>query len=437
MQKRFVVVLAAAITMAMSATSFASVANDEVTSVKLKEADGTSGQNTNSGSGVKTGHIQDGAVTAAKIADGAVTDAKITGPISAAKISTSGLNADFLDGMHAIDFSPAVHSHDQSQVTGLNAALAGKADVGHNHDTLYQRKISKVAIVAPADGDYTSPVAAMNALSTWCGTPSASNRCLVRIQPGIYDLAGGALLTQPYVDVEGSGENATVIKSGTAVVQSADNVEIRFLTVESTGGASSSSAIYVAGSSKLTHVTARAAGGQSSNIGIDIRYGSPVLTDITVDLQGEFATNWGIISGTNNGNTVTMKNVLISVGNGNFNYGIGGYSGKTILNNVSTTVYPGPNTPSMPGNSYGIWSSGGTISIANSYITAVSFGMSTSVPTSIQNSTIKGNDYSFWATSGVDAKLAATQLDGTIYPQTAGLKCISVYDANYSPVTCP
>ena len=46
--------------------SFAAVNNDEVTSVKLKEADGTSGQNTNSGSGVKTGHIQNGAVTKCK-----------------------------------------------------------------------------------------------------------------------------------------------------------------------------------------------------------------------------------------------------------------------------------------------------------------------------------------------------------------------------------
>jgi len=37
--------------------AFAAVANDEVTSVKLKEADGISGQDTNSGSGVKTNHI--------------------------------------------------------------------------------------------------------------------------------------------------------------------------------------------------------------------------------------------------------------------------------------------------------------------------------------------------------------------------------------------
>jgi len=102
-----------------SITAFAAVANDEVTSTKLKEADGTSGQNTNSGSGVKTGHIQDGAVTTNKIADtsvtnakvldgaisttkitdGAVTDTKISGVISGTKLGTHTHNgSDLVDG---------------------------------------------------------------------------------------------------------------------------------------------------------------------------------------------------------------------------------------------------------------------------------------------------------------------------------------------------
>ncbi len=44
---------------------------DIITSYKIKEADGTSGQDTNNGTGIKTGHIQDGAITASKIASGA------------------------------------------------------------------------------------------------------------------------------------------------------------------------------------------------------------------------------------------------------------------------------------------------------------------------------------------------------------------------------
>ena len=94
-------------------TSLALVA-DEVLSANIKEADNSSAQNTNSGAGIKTGHIQNGAVTTTKIkknavttpkiADGAVTDAKITGPISASKISSTGLDADTLDGLNSTDF---------------------------------------------------------------------------------------------------------------------------------------------------------------------------------------------------------------------------------------------------------------------------------------------------------------------------------------------
>ena len=49
------------------------VQDDAVTSAKIAEADGSTGQNTAAGSGVKTGHLQDGAVTAAKIAPGTIT----------------------------------------------------------------------------------------------------------------------------------------------------------------------------------------------------------------------------------------------------------------------------------------------------------------------------------------------------------------------------
>jgi hypothetical protein len=109
------------------------ISDDAIESQHIKEADGTSGQDTNTGSGVKTGHIQDGAVTTSKIFDGAVTDAKITGPISGTKISSTGLDADTVDGKHASDFAPANHTHYHGGV----------------------------AVVAKSGGDYTSPLTAM------------------------------------------------------------------------------------------------------------------------------------------------------------------------------------------------------------------------------------------------------------------------------------
>jgi hypothetical protein len=62
------------------------LANDAVVSVNLAKADGSSGQDTSSGSGVKTGHIQNGAVTNVKI--GADLDGRIkTGETHAAIIT--------------------------------------------------------------------------------------------------------------------------------------------------------------------------------------------------------------------------------------------------------------------------------------------------------------------------------------------------------------
>ncbi len=426
---------------------FAAVLNDEVTSVKLKEADGLASQDTNTGSGVKTGHIQNSAVTTAKIADsavttvkildsavtstkianGAVTDAKISGLISASKISYTGLNADTVDGQHASAFAAASHTQAMSTVSGLDAALAGKSDVTHNHDILYQQKYGKIAVVAQSGGDYMDPVAAMNNVAAWCGTPSATNRCLLKIQPGVYDLAGGSLLTQQYVDVEGAGENVTLIKSNSFVVQSIDNVEVRFLTVESTGGVSNSNAIYVIGSGRLTHVTTRASGGTAYNIGINIQMGSPILSDVTVDLQEAPTNNWGVVTGMYS-NTVNMRNVLITVGNGPVNYGMGANGGTTIMNNVSINVFGG--------TSIGIWGAGAALSITNSSITSDTTGIAAEGgPTTIQHSSIKGGQSSFTASSSVDVRLAGSQFDGVFNP-TSNFKCINIYDGNFLPITC-
>ena len=58
---------AALVALSPGGGALANVSNDQVQSQHIQEADGTSGQNTNSGSGVKTLHIQDGAVTASKL----------------------------------------------------------------------------------------------------------------------------------------------------------------------------------------------------------------------------------------------------------------------------------------------------------------------------------------------------------------------------------
>lgn len=168
----------AAVTAMLSPVSmaFAAVLNDEVTSQKLKEADGTSGQNTNSGSGVKTGHIQ----------DGAVTDAKITGPISAGKIQ----------------------------------------------DGVFQKKYGGVIVVAKSGGDFTTIQNAINSIS-----PSAVNPYLIKVMPGTYI---ENIVLKSYINLIGAGKETTTIQlnvnENAILVSNISNVSISGFTIAGAGG---------------------------------------------------------------------------------------------------------------------------------------------------------------------------------------------------------
>lgn len=397
--------------------ALAGVSNDQVLSQHIKEADGTSGQNTNSGSGIKTGHIQDGAITTPKIVDGAVTDAKITGPISASKISSTGLNADTVDGKHASDLASAVHTHNQSEVNGLTNALAGKAEANHHHDSVYQKKYGKIAVVAKSGGEYSDPIAAMNDLATWCGTPSATNPCLLKIMPGVYNIGSNSLQMRQYVDTEGSGESTTRIignVDGYGVIIGASNAELRFLTIEGkqTGGYFGLAVNNTAASPKITNVTAIASGGSYTNYGfVNDSDSAPILTNVTVIVQGAKYHGYGILNSSNpNADYTILENVTVTVTGGwsdGLVYGVyNTQNSKTVMRNAKVTV-------TDPNGGYGVYNNDSIIKIDNSVINGPSFSV-----------------YSPGGTAYIGYTKLENSLGGT-------LKCIGVYDGDYNPIICP
>jgi hypothetical protein len=136
----------------VASPAFAARSN-EIQSRHIREADGTTGQDTNTGDGVKTGHIQ----------DGAVTDAKISGPISADKI----------EGV--------------------------------------QKKYSNVITVAKSGGDFTNVYEALNSIND----AAADNPYLIKIMPGVYDQIY-ILYMRNFVDIKGSGTAVTkLVMTGT------------------------------------------------------------------------------------------------------------------------------------------------------------------------------------------------------------------------------
>jgi len=255
---------------------------------------------------VGTGTITDSSVTTAKIAAGAVTDTKISGTISAAKLDLSGV----------------------------------------------QKKYAKVAVVAQSGSDYSDPVTAMAGVAAWCGLPSASNPCLLKIMPGIYDLGSGTLAMQPYVDIEGSGELATTITSAisgefNATVRGGGNAELRFLTVKNTApytfsvwgvGINNSS-----GSPKLTNITVTTSVA-SNSCGIYNINSSPIINNVTVTATG-VDNSYGLV---NNPATPTLTNVTISANSATGSkYGILNNSSAPRMVNVIATATGGTNNFGM------------------------------------------------------------------------------------------
>jgi hypothetical protein len=189
-------------------------------------------------------------------------------------------------------------------------------------------KISNVAYVAPNGGNYTNPISAMGDLATWCGVPSATNPCLLKIMPGVYEIGSTSLEMHDYVDIEGSGENVTKITGNSIapVIKNdgdgvgGSNTEMRFLTVENTGGGS---AILITNfiSPKTSNVTANATGGTGTVSGsihiFNSQDGRLTLTDVTVSASGGTG-NIGIFI---DDSIVNLKNVRVTA-SGSPGYGV-------------------------------------------------------------------------------------------------------------------
>lgn len=156
-----------------------------------------------------------------------------------------------------------------------------------------QKKYGKIAVVAKYGGDYTDPVAAMNDLAAWCGTPSAANTCKLTIMPGVYSIAP-QLAMQPYVDISGSGVNTTILvrNSGSpngdfyGVVRGASNCELRDLAISSrfvTGYAATGIDVSSVDTMKLSNLSIVVDGSGSMTVGINSSLSTLFLANVDIN----------------------------------------------------------------------------------------------------------------------------------------------------------
>jgi hypothetical protein len=255
-----------------------------------------------------------------------------------------------------------------TSVTGSKLTVAGTIEstsggVKFPDGSIQVRAMSNyagVAIVAKSGGDYTDPVAAMADITNWCGAPSSTSPCLMKIMPGVYDIGGNSLVVPGYVDLEGSGENVTKITGRvdsasltSGLLMNTGNTEIRFLTVENIN---SNIAIAIFNNTfdepvKMINVTAIASGGVES-YGIQNFSSESFITNVTVTTSGggynASVHNWY-------GSTV-MTNVKIIASGGTTNHGIYSYFAGVEMalvtvyawgGNDSAGIYNNNSDPSM------------------------------------------------------------------------------------------
>jgi len=167
---------------------------------------------------------------------------------------------------------------------------------------------AQVVNVSPVPGNPTA--SGTNLLSALAGIVDATSAkpYVLRLDPGIYDVGSTALAMKPYVDIEGSGQQTTIIRgvgneSGflTAVVLGANNAELRDLQVQSNGKS------------------------YSYSIAVLLNQTNTSLRDVTL-VSNNATANWGLRNLSANS---TIQNVTINVTGGTSAYGIANTGGTT------------------------------------------------------------------------------------------------------------
>lgn len=95
----------------------------------------------------------------------------------------------------------------------------------------------RTVLVSPVPGNPAASGTALQAALAGIASPSATNRWLLKIEPGIYDVGSTSLQMRSWVDIEGSGMGVTTIRGSvadpySATIHGANDAELRLLTVE-------------------------------------------------------------------------------------------------------------------------------------------------------------------------------------------------------------
>ena len=322
----------------------------------------------------------------------------------------------------------------------------------------------QTVVVCPVVGDRLASGQAL--LDAIAGITDAAwgKRYLLKIEPGVYDLGANPLLMKPFVDVEGSGRNVTLIRgdgrpNGSTptfgVIHGSDNAELRDLSVHALGGSpgqETAIAIFNEGATSFRNIQISVSGGTSC-WGVRSLASTPAIKDLNI---------WVNCSGYNSGITsrhtsqpriedTVIRSLGASYETGNVGVFIDAEAVPSLFRGVDITV--GDSGTPGRGIYLGNGGQGGWFEIAETHIhTNGGIGMWSNVDLSlkIRHSNIVGNRIGLYlpgnwlfvhnsvlggseqaiSTWGA-ARVGASQLDGGPvigYPMI----CAGVYDESFT-----
>jgi hypothetical protein len=266
---------------------------------------------------------------------------------------------------------------------------------------------------------------------------------------------------QQYVDIEGSGQNMTILTGsstgGSGIINGAPNSELKHLTVHSIGAGPYSIAVTYSSPTRQTDVTfsmaditAIGTGGTDINIGINISGASVTsMRDVKAIASGG-ATNWGIYDSKDLEGLTVMENVTATA--------TGGASSVGIWMIAPATMHHVAASGTGAADNYGIRSWHGLISMTDvtttgsggnsnydimlaswSELTANALTTTSGYFSNDGNCTAKIHDSTISSSSLVNSgslSIANTRVDGTI-TSNGQMKCVNLFDGNYNSRSCP
>lgn len=253
--------------------------------------------------------------------------------------------------------------------------------------------------------------------------------------PGIYNIGAVSLQMADFVDIEGSGENATKlvgnVESGccscNGVVNGASNAELRFISVENTGGAAVEGAMAICAFApiQISNTKIIASNGTNRAVGILARSNVTIQNSTITATNTNYATGiaheWSAIS--------ALSDVKITASGIYNSTGLALYSTQTTAKNVTITA------SSASGYSYGIiiGSQNSNLVLMNAEVTAlgsaISYGLVNGGTAKIYNSILTGDSATISNTGTTN--VGSSQLNGgQVIISSGAINCAGVYDEN-------